>query len=47
MLGEFATKVVYLGMRLFFTVAAVGAFATPSIEFAMAVRFFRLYYYFS
>jgi len=43
MLGEFATKVGLFGNEVvFFTaVAAVGAFATPSIEFAMAVRFFR------
>ena len=43
MLGEFATKVGFFGNEVvFFTaVAAVGAFATPSIEFAMAVRFFR------
>lgn len=43
MLGEFATKVGLFGNEvIFFTaVAAVGAFATPSIEFAMAVRFFR------
>lgn len=43
MIGEFATKVGLFGNEVvFFTaVAAVGAFATPSIEFAMAVRFFR------
>jgi len=43
MLGDFATKVGFFGNEvIFFTaVAAVGAFATPSIEFAMAVRFFR------
>ncbi len=43
MLGEFATKVGLFGNEvIFFTaVAAVGAFATPSIEFAMAIRFFR------
>lgn len=44
MLGEFATKVGLFGNEtIFYTaVAAVGAFATPSIEFAMAMRFFRL-----
>jgi len=44
MLGEFATKVGLFGNEVvFFTaVAAVGAFATPSIEFAMAIRFFRM-----
>lgn len=43
MLGEFATKVGLFGNEtVFYTaVAAVGAFATPSIEFAMAIRFFR------
>lgn len=43
MLGEFATKVGLFGNEvIFFTaVAAVGAFATPSIEFAMSIRFFR------
>lgn len=44
MLGEFATKVGLFGNEtIFYTaVAAVGAFATPSVEFAMAVRLFRL-----
>lgn len=43
MLGEFATKVGLFGNEaIFYTaVAAVGAFATPSMEFAMAVRFLR------
>lgn len=44
MLGEFATKVGLFGNEIIFytAVAAVGAFATPSIEFAMAIRFFRV-----
>ncbi|AJQ27751.1 MULTISPECIES: spore germination protein [Pelosinus] len=43
MIGEFATKVGLFGNEIIFytAVAAVGAFATPSIEFAMAIRFFR------
>lgn len=43
MLGEFATKVGLFGNEIIFytAVAAVGAFATPSVEFAMAIRFFR------
>ncbi|HEY3424976.1 MAG TPA: spore germination protein [Negativicutes bacterium] len=44
MLGEFATKVGLFGNEtIFYTaVAAVGAFATPSVEFAMSIRFFRM-----
>lgn len=44
MLGEFATKVGLFGNEVIFytAVAAVGAFATPSIEFSMCMRFFRL-----
>lgn len=44
MLGDFATKVGLFGNEIIFytAVAAVGAFATPSIEFAMAIRFFRV-----
>lgn len=43
MIGEFATKVGLFGNEVVFltAVAAVGAFATPSMEFAMAIRFFR------
>lgn len=44
MLGEFATKIGLFGNETIFyiAVAAVGNFATPSVEFAMAVRMFRL-----
>ncbi|MBO5245584.1 MAG: spore germination protein, partial [Selenomonadales bacterium] len=44
MLGEFATKVGLFGDEIVFyiAVAAVGSFATPSVEFAMALRMFRL-----
>jgi len=44
MLGEFATKVGLFGNEVIFytAIAAVGAFATPSVELSMAVRFFRL-----
>lgn len=44
MLGEYATKVGLFGNEtiLYTAIAAVGAFATPSIEFAMAVRLFRI-----
>lgn len=43
MLGDFATKVGLFGNEIIFytAVAAVGAFATPSIELAMAIRFLR------
>ncbi|MGL5513707.1 MAG: spore germination protein, partial [Sporomusa sp.] len=43
MLGEFATKVGLFGNEVIFytAVAAVGAFATPSMEFSMAIRLFR------
>ncbi|CVK17512.1 spore germination protein [Sporomusa sphaeroides] len=43
MLGDIATKVGLFGNEtIFYTaVAAVGAFATPSMEFAMATRLFR------
>ncbi|MDF2570746.1 MAG: gerXA [Sporomusa sp.] len=43
MLGDFATKVGLFGNEIIFytAVAAVGAFATPSMEFAMAMRLFR------
>ncbi len=43
MLGDIATKVGLFGNEIIFytAVAAVGAFATPSVEFAMAVRLFR------
>lgn len=43
MLGEFATKIGLFGNEVIFytAVAAVGAFATPSIEFAMTMRLFR------
>ncbi|MDD4601713.1 Spore germination protein B1 [bioreactor metagenome] len=45
MLGDFATKVGLFGNEVIFytAVAAVGSFATPSMEFAMAMRFFRLF----
>lgn len=45
MLGEFATKVGLFGDEIVFyiAVAAVGSFATPSVEFAMALRMFRLF----
>ncbi len=44
MLGDFATKVGLFGNEIIFytAVAAVGAFATPSIELAMAIRMLRL-----
>ena len=44
MLGEFATKVGLFGNEtIFYTaVATVGTFATPSVELAMAMRFFRV-----
>ncbi len=44
MLGDFATKVGLFGNEVIFytAIAAVGAFATPSMEFAMAIRFFRV-----
>lgn len=44
MLGDIATKVGLFGNEtIFYTaVAAVGAFATPSMEFAMAIRLFRV-----
>ncbi|MDT8903400.1 spore germination protein [Anaeroselena agilis] len=44
MLGEFATKVGLFGNEVIFytAIAVVGAFATPSVELAMAMRFFRL-----
>ncbi len=44
MLGEFATKVGLFGNEVVFytAVAAVGAFASPSIEFSMAIRLFRI-----
>lgn len=44
MLGDFATKVGLFGNETIFyvAVAAVGAFATPSMEFAMATRVFRV-----
>jgi len=44
MLGEFATKVGLFGNEVIFytAIAAVGAFATPSVELSMAIRFFRL-----
>lgn len=43
MLGEFATKVgLFSNEVIFYTaIATVGAFATPSIELSMAMRFFR------
>jgi stage V sporulation protein AF len=43
-LGEFAVKVgLFSNEAIFYTaVAAVGAFATPSVEFAMAVRLLRV-----
>ncbi|WP_425061125.1 Spore germination protein XA [Sporomusa carbonis] len=43
MLGDFATRVGLFGNEIIFytAVAAVGAFATPSMEFAMAMRLFR------
>jgi stage V sporulation protein AF len=45
MLGEFATKVgLFANEVVFYTaIAAVGSFATPSVEFAMAIRLFRLF----
>lgn len=44
MLGEYATKIGLFGNEVIFytAVAAVGAFATPSIEFAMTMRLFRV-----
>lgn len=44
MLGEFATKVGLFGNEVIFytALAAVGAFATPSVELSMSVRFFRM-----
>lgn len=44
MLGEFANKVGLFGNEVIFytALAAVGAFATPSIELSMAIRLFRL-----
>lgn len=44
MLGDFATKVGLFGNEIIFymAVAAVGAFATPSVELAMAIRLIRL-----
>ncbi|CUH94064.1 putative membrane protein [Propionispora sp. 2/2-37] len=44
MLGEYATKVGLFGNEtiLYTAIAAVGAFATPSVEFAMAMRLFRV-----
>ncbi|MDL2281110.1 spore germination protein [Selenomonadales bacterium OttesenSCG-928-I06] len=44
MLGEFATKVGLFGNEVIFytAIAAVGAFATPSIEFAASIRLFRV-----
>lgn len=44
MLGDFATKVGLFGNEtIFYTaVAVVGTFATPSVELAMAMRFFRI-----
>jgi stage V sporulation protein AF len=44
MLGEFATKVGLFGNEVIFytAVAAVGSFATPSVEFGMAIRLFRI-----
>lgn len=45
MLGDFATKVGLFGNETIFyvAVAAVGAFATPSMEFAMATKVFRVF----
>ncbi|MBP2634220.1 MAG: gerXA [Firmicutes bacterium] len=45
MLGDIATKVGLFGNEtIFYTaVAAVGAFATPSMEFSMAIRLFRVF----
>jgi stage V sporulation protein AF len=44
MLGQFATKVGFFGNEVIFymSIAAVGAFATPSVELSMAVRMFRI-----
>ncbi|BBB92348.1 MAG TPA: spore germination protein [Methylomusa anaerophila] len=44
MLGEFATKVGLFGNEVIFytAVAAVGGFATPSVELSMTMRFFRI-----
>lgn len=44
MLGEFATKVGFFGNEVIFytAIAAVGAFATPSVELSMAIRLFRV-----
>ncbi|MBP2649219.1 MAG: gerBA [Firmicutes bacterium] len=44
MLGEFATKVGLFGNEVIFytAIAAVGAFATPSVELSMAIRLFRI-----
>lgn len=44
MLGEIATKVgLFSNEVVFYTaIAAVGSFATPSVEFSMAIRVFRL-----
>ncbi|MBP2646240.1 MAG: gerBA [Firmicutes bacterium] len=44
MLGEFATKVGLFGNEVIFytAIAAVGAFATPSVELSLAIRLFRV-----
>ena len=44
MLGDFATKVGLFGNEtIFYTaVSVVGTFATPSVELALAMRFFRI-----
>ena len=44
MLGEIATKVgLFANEAVFYTaIAAVGSFATPSVEFSMALRLFRM-----
>ncbi len=45
MLGDFATKVGLFGNEIIFyiAVAAVGSFATPSVEFSLAMRLYRLF----
>ncbi|WFD12075.1 spore germination protein [Tepidibacter hydrothermalis] len=44
-LSEFAVKVGWFTPEtiLYMAIAAIGTFATPSIEFAMAIRIFRLF----
>lgn len=45
MLGEFSVKVGLFGIEIIYytAIAAIGAFATPSIELSMAMRLFRIF----